>query len=75
MHYDVDYSVFDNEVDKHNAAIEDIRDYLGGEKFATLTTEFRAMGEMTFGSFANYVSIAGISGYPVKAWYNHIWPL
>lgn len=64
MHNTVDYS-------QHAApsfdAVEDIKDYLGEERFAKVSPE---MAKLTHcGAFAMYCSLAGIYGFPVKAWY------
>lgn len=50
-------------------AIEDIKDWLGAERFSLLTKELAKYNCQTF---ANLVSISGIQGYPVKAWYELI---
>lgn len=66
MHTTIDYNkspapAFD--------AVEDIKDYLGTEKYAKISPE---MAKLTnCGAFAMYCSLAGIHGFPVKAWYEH----
>ena len=49
-------------------ACEDIREWLG-DKYDIVRDE---MAKVTHcGQFALYCSLAGISGFPVKAWYEH----
>lgn len=48
-------------------AIEDIKEYLGPERWAAVSPE---MAKLTnCGAFALYASLGGISGFPVIAWY------
>lgn len=50
-------------------AVQDIIDYLGTERYNKLSG---AMSLVTHcGQFAMYCSLAGIHGFPVKAWYEH----
>lgn len=72
-HYDVNYSDLTPQA-KHDKAIADIKDYLGDDKYRNLTAEFRAAGPMPLGRFEMYLSIAGVQGYPVRAWYNEVYP-
>lgn len=76
MHQIIDYAGLDP-IAKHNKAIEDVKEFLGKEKFDKLTKEFREVpqDQMSLDKFTNYVSLAGIQGYPVKAWYNYIYGL
>lgn len=64
MHYNVDYTDHPN---KAKAAVSDILDFLGTERFEKLVPE---MAKITHcGNFAMYCALAGIEGYPVIAWY------
>lgn len=72
--YTVNYEGLDP-IAKHNKAIEDIKDYMGSERFEMLTELFKNEGEMTLGQFEMVVSFAGVQGYPAKAWYNYIYGL
>ncbi len=75
MHYDVDYSKLDP-VAKHNKAIQDIKDYMGNQRFRHLTKLFRESADsISPDQFALMTSFAGVQGYPVKAWYNYCYPL
>jgi len=51
-------------------AIEDIKSWLGVERFSKLTQEFASVKDCE--NFAAFCSIGGISGFPVKAWYELI---
>ena len=69
MHMYIKYD--GTEEEKRLAAIRDVEDWLGKERFARLTAEFAA-AKLEFDQFEMFVSIAGISGYPVRAWFDHI---
>ena len=72
MHTTKDYSGL-SEDEKQIKAISDIRDWLGVEKFNKLEREFKLYGPVTEEQFGFLCSIAGISGYPVTAWYRSIY--
>lgn len=66
MHTLVDYSqspapAFD--------AVEHIKEYLGPAKYQQITREMAKVTDQK--QFAFYCMLAGISGFPVKAWYEH----
>ena len=64
MHITLDYK---DRRDPAQAAIADIRDWLGVAKFDELCPE---MAKLTHcGNFAMYCALAGIQGFPVRAWY------
>lgn len=76
-HYNIDYSGM-SDIDKHNKAIADIKDYMGDKRFDMLTELFKeqfAAEQPTLEHFELMCSFSGVGGYPVKAWYNYIWPL
>lgn len=74
-HYTVDYSnLNDDPISKHNKAIQDIKEYIGDDRFETLTEKFKQMSP-SLEQFELMVSFAGVQGYPVKAWYNYIYGL
>jgi hypothetical protein len=50
-------------------AVEDIRDWLGKERYKTVAPEMAKLSNCE--AFAMYCSLAGIQGFPVKAWYEH----
>lgn len=65
MHSTIDYSkspapAFD--------AVEHVKDWLGA-KYNDVAPEFAKITNC--GQFAMWCSMAGISGFPVKAWYEH----
>lgn len=65
-HYDIDYSkspapAFD--------AVQDIIDYLGKKKYNEISPMISLVTHC--GQFTMYCSIAGIHGFPVRAWYEH----
>lgn len=76
MHYTIDYTSLEP-LEAHKKALEDIKEYMGDEKFVQLTEEFRKFPQeqMPIDRFAMFVDVAGVRGYPVKAWYNHVYPL
>jgi hypothetical protein len=66
MHNTIDYSKspapgFD--------AVQDIKDWLGPERWAKVYPEFAKITNCA--QFALYCSLAGIRGFPVRAWYEH----
>lgn len=73
-HYDIDYSGLDP-IAKHEKALQDIVDYMGRDKFDRLVESLRKGEQLTLQHFRLVMSFAGVQGYPVKALYNHIWPL
>lgn len=74
MHTTIDYSGQDYEVAKQ-AALNDIEEYLGTEWYNKLTEEFKKwrLEDMTLERFTCYMGIAGISGFPVRMWHEHIY--
>ena len=72
-HYTVNYEGLDK-VTKHNKAIQDIKDYLGEDRFNQIT-ELVRKDSYTLDQFRMAVSFAGVQGYPAKAWYNYCFPL
>lgn len=62
-------------VAKQRKAMQDVIGYLGQPAVDAITKEAKAT-EMPFETFQNCMNMfAGISGYPVKAFYNYIFPL
>lgn len=76
MHYTIDYEGL-GPTEKYNKAIQDIKDYMGEDKFNTMTQRFRGEypgGEnMPLDRFELIVSFAGVQGYPAKAWHQYIY--
>lgn len=78
-HYTTSYEGL-TEVEKHNKAIEDIKEWMGEERFDHITSLVRddvkeGREQMTLDQFTMAISLAGVQGYPVKAWYNYIYGL
>jgi len=72
MHYNVDYAGLTGSA-KADKAIEDIKNYLGAQRFNKLDKEFKLFmrtddKKLDFNYFRNMLNIGGISGYPVQAW-------
>jgi hypothetical protein len=73
MHYSIDYSGLTN-VEAHNQAISDIKEYVGDQRYIDLTNLSRANGQISLDTFRMMISFAGVQGFPARAWYNEIWP-
>lgn len=71
-HYDISYKDLP-EAQAHTKAIQDIKEYLGDDRFDKITKEFQKK-ILSFDNFAMYASITGVQGFPVQAWYKHCWP-
>jgi hypothetical protein len=70
MHYTIDYSKrTDKDVDA--AAIRDIIDYLGEERFQQISAALKdgIRQGVTEDEFHLPLSFAGVQGFPVGAWY------
>lgn len=71
-HYNVNYAGL-TDVEKSAKALQDIKDYLGEDKFES-TTEIMRNGMIPYEQFTMAMMfMAGIEGYPVKAWYEHVY--
>lgn len=73
MHYNISYSGLSPQA-AHDKAIADIREYMGTDKYETLTAQFAGREPMPLAAFELVVSFAGVQGFPVKAWYSECWP-
>lgn len=62
----VDYS--DDPAAKHKA-VEDIREYLGNKRYETVVPAMKSVSDPH--QFQMFCSLAGIHGFPVRAWYDH----
>lgn len=56
--------------DRYAAALRDIKGYLGKERFDTLSIEMAKVTNCE--QFSFYCMIAGIEGFPVVVWYEHL---
>lgn len=76
MHYTRNYTELEGAA-KTEAALNDIKEFLGVERFEGLTATLKEFGEkqpLSKDRFAALVSISGVQGYPVMVWYNHCFP-
>ena len=65
MHMTIDYS---KEPAPHHRAIEDIKEWLGQERWDAISPEMAKITDTD--QFMLVASFAGISGFPVRAWYD-----
>lgn len=73
-HYTMDYSNMTPQ-QAYDKCISDIKDYLGEEKFEDISKQFRSeVPDMSIETFAFYLEICGVQGFPVLAWYDHVYP-
>lgn len=71
-HYTMSYAGL-TDVEKSAKALQDIKDYLGEDKFES-TTEIMRNEMIPYEQFVMAMSVmAGIQGYPVQAWYEHVY--
>jgi hypothetical protein len=69
MRTTIDYGVYTSEEEKHEAAIRDIKEYMTSAQYARLTAQIKScQPPMTYSQFLFACGLAGIEGYPVKAW-------
>lgn len=72
-HYNVDYAGLEGEA-KLNKALDDIKEYMGVDKFNSLSTDFKANApDLTLEQFSLFTSLCGVQGYPIQAWYEYIY--
>jgi hypothetical protein len=67
MHNEIDYSQYANPGEKRQAALKDIKNWLGIRKYNEVSKLAR-QEQTSFRHFEFACSIAGIQGYPVVAW-------
>jgi hypothetical protein len=73
MSFIIKYSGQDTAEDRKQA-LEDTRDWLGDERFEKITADLKQeYPDLGPGQFTLMVSIAGVSGYPVLVWFEHIY--
>lgn len=73
-HYDVDYSAIEGDA-KRDAAVRDIREYLGEERYRIVCQYFVLMQEpLSLDEMSLALMMAGVQGYPVQAWRETLWP-
>lgn len=75
MHYEINYKGHATVADADRAALKDIADWMGADRFARVDQLYRQMAEpVGIDVFRLQMSFAGIQGYPVEAWYRSLWP-
>jgi hypothetical protein len=69
MKYEISYANFDNPEAKKHKAIQDCKNYLGGDHFDKLTKEIAKVPdtEDNRNGVIFWLSFAGIEGYPADA--------
>ena len=74
-HYDIDYSAIPESFLKEEAAIQDIKNYLGGqEKFDEISNAYLKEPPLPYKTFSVQMAIVvGLVGYPVTVWYDYIY--
>ena len=74
MHTEIRYDTKNNPMLARDRAIADLIDWLGQAKYDELTPQFKAMKNdgMNLGQFRMWVSLAGVTGYPVEVWYDKL---
>lgn len=77
MHFTINYSEYKDPAQKREKALDDIREWLGSEKFESITEAIRNSGEhVSRNKFTVHAAVlAGVTGYPAQAWYNYIYNL
>lgn len=71
-HYEIKYEGPEGE--KQVKAMQDLTDWLGKAKIQMLAEEFRKTPDLSPQQFRFWLSFAGVSGYPVEAFFKTIWP-
>jgi len=74
-HYDISYPNLAPDA-KRAQAIQDIKDYIGEEKYNKLTETIHQDFQLPLGigEFRMALLMTGIQGYPVIAWHEVLWP-
>jgi len=72
-HYERNYTkMIDDVAERERVALDDVKHWLGEEKFEEVTGLFRTeVPPIGPGKFRFYCGIAGIQGYPVAIWWKH----
>lgn len=71
--YTIDYGKLKGNA-KAKKAAEDIKFYLGEDRFEKLTKDFAAAKLKNFYQFVNWAGLAGIRGYPAEVWWDICYP-
>lgn len=68
-----DYSGIEG-IQKHEAALADLREWMGGKKFIDMCIKLQEMERPSPAFFRGAMSmLQGVKGYPVKALYIELW--
>jgi len=71
MHTEIKYD--SENPDDHERAINDIKEWLGEEQYHMINAQFIDAKEMaTWPYFTGVCEMGGISGFPVKIWFENI---
>jgi hypothetical protein len=71
-HYEKKYSGNDTAEDR-TKALSDIMDWLGSERFHSVSAILKRETHMPAEKFGFLCGLSGIEGYPVRAWYRHLY--
>lgn len=74
MHYEIDYKRFATVAERDAAAVADVREFMGAERFDTVRGLFAQLEPVALDLFRLQMSFAGIQGYPVEALHRLFWP-
>ena len=74
-HYDINYANLAPDA-KRAQAIQDIKDYLGEDRYNKLTDLIHQEYQLplSLDEFRMELFMSGIQGYPVVAWHEVLWP-
>lgn len=73
MAYQLDYSDLLPR-QKYLKALEDIKSFMGEDRFNAITEIMRKAGETPFSEFQLACMFVGVQGFPVSAWYDYAYP-
>lgn len=73
MHTEINYTDHETETAKRDAALRDIQDWFGS-RYDSIVALFLAEGKIEPNAFMQAMAFAGVQGYPVTVFYDHLWP-
>jgi hypothetical protein len=74
MHYEVNYKDHKDTTAADTAALKDICEWMGEERFTRVDDLYRQMLPVSLELFRLQMSFVGVQGYPVEAWHRSLWP-
>lgn len=74
MHYEINYKGFATVAAADAAAIADVQEFMGAERFERLRAIYTESAPVAEDLFRLQLSFAGIGGYPVEALRRLFWP-